>query len=83
MWMNEMLGAEDGNSREARLVILEAALEWIRHEAHEAHAAVDGGRRAMERIEWIAAQILDEDETTMVRMRRHLAREQHRAQRSA
>src|SRR5262245_51610585 len=56
---------------ETRIVILEAALDWVRHEAR--------GRLAdphtMERIAAIATQVLEDDESTMIRRRAYNAHE--------
>jgi len=54
---------------ETRVVILEAALAWIRHES----SARSVDRRAMERIAAIASQVLEDDERTMSRQRAYAA----------
>lgn len=54
---------------ETRVVILEAALAWIRHES----SARSMDRRAMQRISAIASQVLEDDEVTMNRQRAYAA----------
>lgn len=51
---------------ETRIVILEAALDWVRHEA--TRRTKDPG--SMARIAAIASQVLDEDESQRILMRR-------------
>lgn len=48
---------------ETRIVILEAALDWVRHEA----SGRTCDRRSMQRIAAIATQVLEDDERTMTR----------------
>lgn len=55
MWTNREL--------ETRIVILEAALDWVRHEARSR----SNDPRVMARIEAIARQVLEDDERTMKR----------------
>jgi hypothetical protein len=50
---------------ETRIVILEAALDWVRHEAR----ARESDPRTMARIAAIASQVLEDDELTMARRR--------------
>ena len=59
------------NTLETRIVILEAALAWVRHEAMSAHGRADDGQ-SMRRIAAIATQVLDEEEATMKRRRAYL-----------
>jgi hypothetical protein len=56
---------------ETRIVILEAALDWIRHEA----TACTNDPHTMARIAAIALQVLDDDEITMTRRRAQSASE--------
>jgi hypothetical protein len=67
MWTN--------NDLETRVVILEAALAWVRHEASNRSA----DPRAMDRIAAIATQVLEDDEMTLVRWRRYNAEVERRA----
>lgn len=55
---------------ETRVVILEAALDWVRHEAGRGTADPP----TMARIAAIATQVLEDDEVTMTRRRAHHAR---------
>jgi hypothetical protein len=50
---------------ETRIVILEAALDWVRHEAR----ARTNDPQTMARIAAIATQVLEDDELTMARRR--------------
>lgn len=52
---------------ETRIVILEAALDWVRHEA----TARTGDPRSMARIAAIATQVLEDDAITMTRRLAH------------
>ena len=56
---------------ETRIVILEAALDWVRHEARGRSA----DPRTMDRIAAIASQVLEDDESTMMRRRAYHAHE--------
>lgn len=55
---------------ETRVVILEAALDWVRHEA----LARASDPQAMARIAAIAVQVLEDDEMTMARRRAYESR---------
>lgn len=52
---------------ETRIVILEAALDWVRHEA----VAWKSDPQTMARIAAIATQVLEDDEIAMARRRAH------------
>jgi hypothetical protein len=84
MCTNDRVARDDVNSLQTRLVILEAALAWIRHESRSAaRGDVEGGRRAMERIESLASQVLDDDELALLRLRRRIAVEHRGVQQTA
>jgi hypothetical protein len=51
---------------ETRIVILEAALDWVRHEATRNESGASDPR-AMARIAAIATQVLEDDEVTLTR----------------
>jgi hypothetical protein len=53
---------------ETRIVILEAALDWVRHEA----TSRADERQSMNRIAAIATQVLDDEGETMKRRRAYL-----------
>ena len=55
-----------------RIVILEAALDWVRHEA----TGRTNDPRTMARIAAIAMQVLDDEEQTMTRRREYQAEHQ-------
>ena len=56
------------NLLETRIVILEAALDWVRHEATSRR----NDRQSMTRIAAIATQVLEDEGTTMKRRRAYL-----------
>ena len=56
------------NLLETRIVILEAALDWVRHEA----MSRSEDRQSMNRIAAIVTQVLEDDSTTMKRRRAYL-----------
>jgi hypothetical protein len=73
MWTNT------NTDLETRVVILEAALAWVRHEARSATATRLSDPKVMERIGAIASQVLEDDALTLIRMRRYNAEVERRA----